>query len=49
MFDPTEYTVTEGGSVISTVVLSIPSTEVVTVDVMSSSGSATGQYVSEPI
>lgn len=47
MFDPTEYTVTEGGSVVSTVLLSIPSTEVVTVDVTSSSGTATGQYMFE--
>ncbi len=41
-FDPTRYTVSEGGTVMATVVLSVPSTEVITVDVTSSDGSATG-------
>ncbi len=42
MFDPTTYTVAEGGSVTSTVRLSVPSTREITVDVSSSSGTASG-------
>lgn len=43
VFDPTSYTVSEGRAVLVTVVLSIPSTRPVSVDVSSSSGTATGR------
>ena len=49
MFDPTSYTVTEGGSTMATVVLSGSSTRTITVDVASSGGTATGKFITHTI
>lgn len=45
MFDPDTYTVKEGESIMATVVLSQPSVRPVSVDVTSSSGTATGTEI----